>query len=427
MASRTLSDLRRYASHLHIGCLAVALVLLPMGGLTDTWGLILLGLAAVMALPECISRWRFLAARPTLLLWLAWWALAFVSITWSTDPSQAMQQGGWGLLAVPAMVPVIDRPRWWILPLAVGVAAQAVIQVLGWHGLVEDSPYPPSVATGGLYSYLPLVGLWAATSMVLLCPLLVSLRTSVWRAIVLLLIVAAAISLLLTMNRTSWIIAGIGLILIAIRSIRFLPRIKRQWPWIGCILIVLAATLVAAFTQFDFSKRAAHTHRDVESFTTTDLSPQDVGRFDSSIGRRVLWWHAGWELLGDRPFIGHGAGSIARSLATKEAEMPSQWGAGVTDFITSNPHASLVATAIEQGGLGVLLLLAIAIGVAIGAWRRGRTCAALIGLGPAWIGLLLFSLTHAVLLEPYTSVLVSILLVAALPGKEDPAKVHPAQ
>jgi hypothetical protein len=268
------------------------------------------------------------------------------------------------------------------------------------------------------------------------------------RILMLVLAAAAAIGVVMTMNRSSWVIAGVGLALIAIRWACSSHRPKGQWIWPTITVLLLCCILSTSFTRFKMDRRIDRTRSEVAtaletppndpSTTSPPAAPlstatqpttipapaarppvADVNRFDTSSGKRVIWWHAGWELLKDRPFIGHGAGSIRRSLAMKEAEMPSQWGAGVPGFITWNPHASLVATAIEQGGLGVLLLLAIAIGVAIGAWRRGRTCAALIGLGPAWIGLLLFSFTHAVLLEFYTSVLVSILLMASLPSRPD--------
>jgi O-antigen ligase len=402
-------------ARVHAGLLTVALMLLPLGGLTDGVGLALLGCAAVAALPQCLARWRFLISRPTLLLWASWWILAFASISWSSDPGDAMLHGGWGLLAVPAMVPVIDQPLRWLWPLGVGVAAQTVVQLLGWVGMLSEPPYAAATATGGLYPYLPLVGLWAATSVVLLCPLSVTIRAWPWRIVALTLVAAAAIGILLTMNRSSWGVVAVGLILIVMRCARFLPRLKREWRSVGPVLLVLVAVVTVAMVRFDAGTHASKAIGNAYAFTMDDQPPAAVTRFDSSVGRRVLWWRAGWELLQDRPFVGHGAGSIERSLALQEAEMPSQWGAGVTDFITSNPHATLVATAIEQGGLGVVLLLSMALGVAIGAWRRGRTSAELIGLGPAWIALLLFSITHAVLLEPYTSVLVSILLVGSLP------------
>jgi hypothetical protein len=410
-----------------------------MGGFTDQFGLFCLGLAAGAAIPECLARWRFLVTRPTVLLWIAWWILAFVSVAWSPDPTHAHQQGAWALLAVPAMVPVITQPRWWMCGLAAGVAGQAIIQILGWAGWIEGTPRQPFRVASGLYHYAPNVALWAFTSMLLTSVLVVSLQMRTWRIVMLVLAAAAAVGVVMTLNRSSWVIASGGLVAVAIRWACSSHRPKGRWVWPMITTLLLSGILSTSFVRFTMDRRIERSYHEVETFvetppaasrplpnasaataeiTTTTRPPvADINRFDSSSGKRVIWWHAGWELLKDRPFIGHGAGSIRRSLAMKEAEMPSQWGAGVPDFITWNPHASLVATAIEQGGLGVLLLLAIAIGVAIGAWRRGRTCAALIGLGPAWIGLLLFSFTHAVLLEFYTSVLVSILLMASLPSR----------
>ena len=140
-------------------------------------------------------------------------------------------------------------------------------------------------------------------------------------------------------------------------------------------------------------------------------------RGDSGGGLRVLWWHAGWVLLQDKPLTGHGAGSIRVSLARKEADMPSAWGAGASGFITWNPHSTWVATAIEQGIPGVALLGIACIGGAMAGWRRGRRCFTALGLGPAWIAALLFSVTHAVLLEPFTAILIAILVAATIPPR----------
>ena len=94
--------------------------------------------------------------------------------------------------------------------------------------------------------------------------------------------------------------------------------------------------------------------------------------------------------------------------------MPSAWGAGVSGFITWNPHSTWIATAIELGIPGLFLLGASMLGGAWTGWRRGLDGDASLGLGPAWIAMLIFSLTHAVLLEPETAVLVTLMVAVAI-------------
>ena len=429
-------------AQLHIFLLFTAFVMLPIADVLHHIGFLFLGMAAVLGLPACFLQRRLILTHPALVLWLIWWLLAFLSLLWSPDPHHAVLDSAWGLLAIPAMAPLCSQPRRWMWALTFGVAAQAMVQITAWSGLVTSLYIGDGYANGGVYFYPPYVGLWAFMGLMMSGALMLTMPSKTWRVIAWVLAVMAAISIVLTLNRSTWVIAIGGLFLLALRWAWCSYRPRGQWLAPSASLLSVLLILMMSFVQFNMGSyfEVAHDNAGVLAFdrpvqaqgnssgqatTSTQagiiqhpgaLARQEITtrRFDTSAGKRILWWHAGWLLLCDRPVAGHGAGSIQRSLAQKEVELPSEWGAGVSGFITFNPHASLVATAIEQGGLGVALLLSVAIIVAVSSWRRARTNVVLIGLAPAWIGLLLFSFTHAVLLEPYTSVLVSILLMASL-------------
>lgn len=444
-------------TQIHISLLWIAFVLMPIAGPLQHIGLLILGVAGVLGLPAFYHQRRFILAHPAVVLWLSWWLLAFLSLLWSPDPKHAVLDGVWGLLAIPAMAPILSRPRLWMWPLACGVAAQTAVQITAWSGLVATWHIWGGNANGGLHSYPPYVGLWAFVGLIMSCALILNMPSRTWRIVAWILAVIATLSIVLTVNRSSWAIAIGGLFLLAMRWAWSVHRPRGQWVASAASLLSLLAILIVNFVQFNMGTKfelARHNagvlvvdtsvppQGQASAATTPTTTPQsDRGqgsqtqhspivstrRFDTSAGKRILWWNAGWLLLCDQPVAGHGAGSIRRSLAHLEAELPSEWGAGVSGFITFNPHASLVATAIEQGGIGVALLLGVALIVAVSSWRRGRENSALIGLGPAWIGLLLFSFTHAVLLEPYTSVLVSILLMASLPAPAPSRAAHPSR
>lgn len=431
-------------AQVHAAALCIAFVLLPIAGPLEHIGLLVLGVAGALGLPACYAQRRIILSHPALVLWLMWWLLTFLSLLWSPDPGHAVLGGAWGLLAIPAMVPLRERPALWMWPLALGVAAQAMVQFTAWSGLVATWHIWGGYANGGLHVYPPYVGLWAFVGLMMSCALMLSSRSRTWRIVAWILAVIATLSIVLTVNRSSWAIALGGLSLLALRWTWCAHRPRGQWIAPAAAMFTLLVILTVSFVQLNMGTQFELARHDVgvlvvdtpapaahDSPAATTTMPQasvaaqrSTRRFDTSAGKRIIWWNAGWHLLCDRPIAGHGAGSIRRSLAHKESELPSEWGAGVSGFITFNPHASLVATAIEQGGIGVALLLSVAFIIAVCSWRRGRMSAIQIGLGPAWIGLLLFSFTHAVLLEPYTSVLVSILLMASVLGTRSATAAH---
>ena len=195
------------------------------------------------------------------------------------------------------------------------------------------------------------------------------------------------------------------------------------------LIVVTAAIIILGGTLFLTMggwSRLDKAWQDATQLVLKNESKPVAHRGDSGGGLRLLWWHAGWQLLKERPLTGHGAGSIRASLARKEAEMPSAWGAGASGFITWNPHSTWVATAIETGIPGLAFLGMAMIGGACAGWRRGRTQLGMIGLGPAWIAVLIFSVTHAVLLETYTAVLIATLTaVLVLPRRASVTMAHP--
>jgi len=142
-------------------------------------------------------------------------------------------------------------------------------------------------------------------------------------------------------------------------------------------------------------------------------SAQDMDRFDSSLGMRVVWWNAGFELVQQQP-LGSGSGSTRRRLMQFSMEAPPQLGEALSSSATFNPHSPWVATAIQQGVPGVALLLVVGVAGGVSGWRRGRSDPLLLSLGPIWLVVAGFSVMHGVLIESYTAMLVSVLLVGSV-------------
>ncbi|MDP7030563.1 MAG: O-antigen ligase family protein [Phycisphaerales bacterium] len=393
-ATRTESPLSRL--HRVVACVGVAA--LPIAGGFDTVGLALLTAAAALGIPLLLrtpgglSWW--LAG-----VWLAWWAMAAASLAWSTAPQDAALQSAWPLVILPALAPLRERPACWLWALGLGVAAQSIIQTALWQfGSGPD----------GLHWYPPYTGMWAAAGVMLLIGLARTRRSTLPRLAAVVLTAAALAGVLLSSSLACWASLGAGGVILAWRW----ASTSAYWRSV-CWVAVIGLGAGAAITLPHMWQQVRTAGHDLEQ-ASRPIETEGPAALDSGVGLRVAWWHAGWVALQDRPLAGSGAGSVERTLAELEANMPSRWGAAVPGFLTRNPHCSLISTAIEQGGIGVVLLLGAAAGGLVASWRLGGRRRVLCGLTAAWGTLLVSGVTHAVLLEPYTAALASLLLAASL-------------
>jgi len=228
-----------------------------------------------------------------------------------------------------------------------------------------------------------------------------------------LLTACAGLGLILTYNRACWAAAGIGAMLLVMRW-AWAPRSnsRHRWASISAIALVVVIGCGTVLSSQSMRHQVRAAAKEVSTMWSGD---PDVGsRFDSRLGRRVLWWNAGWHLMWEAPLTGHGAGSTQLSLGRIERTLPPEWGAVVPGFITWNPHSPYVSTAIEQGLPGVALLLSALVGATTVGWKRGRGDPLRMGIGPAWITVLLIGTSHALLLDLYTATLVSGLLTLSV-------------
>jgi O-antigen ligase len=145
-----------------------------------------------------------------------------------------------------------------------------------------------------------------------------------------------------------------------------------------------------------------------ESFTTA------VDKYHNSVGLRMLWWNAGIRIWTDKPWIGHGDGSTRDQLAIQETKMPVEQGASTDGFIIVDPHSSILATAIDQGLVGVVLLVTFVLIAIVTEFTRNYSSRLLVGLGPAWILVTIFALFHTLQFSNYTASLISILVLLSL-------------
>jgi len=114
-------------------------------------------------------------------------------------------------------------------------------------------------------------------------------------------------------------------------------------------LAVLSAAFVAlaalSWTTSDYLRwRVENIAGEIQNFTP---------EHDTSSGARLAFWKDSIAIVRDAPLLGHGTGSIRASFAKQTGVDATSPGAA------TNPHNQVLAVAIQLGGLGALVLIAM--------------------------------------------------------------------
>ncbi|MCC7495499.1 MAG: transglycosylase domain-containing protein [Fimbriimonadaceae bacterium] len=357
-------------------------------------------LVAAMLVVVLRERWRGLQPGPAGALAAALAALVGATLGqvvvnpphgWRWPPLLAIWQVGGAALAV---VLWIDAPTArgllrWVLVL---LGLQAALAVGYW--LVDYRQFHSAVflrRTSGGYSSpneLKTVLLPALA----LGPCLAQQATRRWQRVAgWSIALAAALGLLLTFSRSGWLaVLPLGGCLLA----RWPGAAsRRRWRWAGFVagstLVLLATLLVRTHGQLPLG---------------------DNDR--SSLGRLAIW-EVAWDCFRDRPLVGHGLGCYG--AAQRERLTPLLAG-----FRPGNTEAKslLLTVAAEQGLLGLLPLLA----VAVAFWRLPLPAAAWwwesLAIRAALLGVVADGLFDTPILDPRrtgANALVAVLIALAVP------------
>ena len=437
--------------------IGLAIVALP-----TPWGWIGLAVASAGALLCPRIMWQNTTAvfrRPVVWLWVAWWLLIAASIAWSPDLSLSHWQSLLMLLLIPAVASLRAHRNAVVLAIAIGISINVCVQVLQWGHVLQSERYPWPWIAPGLFDYPPFAGIWTATVLLLLLPLLSKASTLIRALPRLMLCGSCLIGALLASSKVSLLAGSVGVVLVGLVLV-----LRRPTPWgRAAVCSVIAATITIALWQ-GFKKDSVG-HRvfrslshDIETATTAPQQPatkvteqktldttsqqaeglsatprpapelqatqripsrKQQTRMQTSFGLRTLWWNATGDIVMEAPLLGHGAGSTRDQLARAERHLPPDLGAGIDNFIIEDPHSSLLATAIEQGLLGVGLLLTC---ICTALWMTLRATlrdVRYIGLTGAWCMLCAGALVHTLQFSPWMTALgtVMIVLSAWLPPK----------
>ncbi|WP_299429825.1 O-antigen ligase family protein [uncultured Meiothermus sp.] len=144
---------------------------------------------------------------------------------------------------------------------------------------------------------------------------------------------------LLTAARAGLLGVVVGLLFVILT----LPRASWQIKGLVGVFAALAITLLPVLVPPESISRLATLAEEVSTGTLND---------------RTHIWAAGWQVLGDQPLLGTGAGTFGVSLETHP--WFRQWVA---------PHNLFVGIAAEMGVVGLVLLLLLLAGVVFSIWQ----------------------------------------------------------
>ena len=417
--------------HFIIGFIAVSLLTLP--GTPENIGIALLGIT-LLRIPTCIQTLRALLHKPVFLLLIAWSILALLSGVWSDNSERSLLVSPYLLLIIPALFPLRDKSNYLIFSLAIGVAIHTSIQTLMWLGIIEGIRYAPGTLSGGLHWYPPFTALWTTAVFFLLLGALLLEKSKRNILLCSLLLLPIPLSLVLAGNKTLFIVLPIGLIILAIKLCPLLPSKRaRIRAFSICTIIGFANVGLLLDPGTDTNRRFSTLSQQISSTAEIDIQKNSsapkkernvnrkrhVDKYVNSFGLRYVWWRGGFEIWKGAPWIGHGAGSSFKQYAYIEMKLPTDIGADVEGFITPEPHSSILATAIEQGLLGIILMISFALLAFIHSIRYAYKNPSMVGLSAAWFIVIVFSLAHTIQFSSYASTLVVLLaaLTLGLPQK----------
>jgi len=439
----------------------ITLIGLAIVALPTPWGWIGLGLACAGSLLHPKTLWistGALLGRPVIRLWLAWWLTIAASMVWSPDLRLAHPEPLLMLLLIPAVASFRTHRNAVVLAIAMGISINVCVQLMHWTGWMKGDRYPSGWVSGGLFDYPPFAAIWTAVVLLLLLPMLSDGRSwpralgfSVLAGLCMIGAHIASSKIALLTGGVCVLLVGPVLMLrrstlpgrVAVGSVVAATIAIVIWHCLRSNTLIhhrfsaLSRQIAAATTAHEepVTDHAGKTPVDVTSPTgegqpsmptsavatqtpapappTTRRNPsrKQQTRMQSSLGLRVLWWNATSHIVIEAPVFGHGAGSTRDQLARAERTLPPDLAAGIDNFIIEDPHSSLLATAIEQGLLGVGLLLACictAFWVSLRATFRDVRH---IGLAGAWFALAAGALVHTLQFSPWMTALGATMIV----------------
>lgn len=309
---------------------------------------------------------------------IAYVAWNFLSITWSTNPTEALLTGNRALIQVElASIFILLGPallkRLGILARILAIylcflSVLSLMQYAGWTTFPIESNSPPV----GLFGNRNLLG----SALVLLLPwalylFLTSSRS--WSLLGLVSIGTGVAALLFSQTRSAWVASLFAFLaiqlLLVIRRREFSPTLKSRWKVVNLsiagIALVLACLLTISGQGTPLRENLANRFVSlVRVPSATDQASNEAER--NILDRYHLWQHT-LELIENNPLKGVGAGNWKIAFANYGGSSAPRF--EEKDKLRVRPHNEYLSIASELGLVGLALFLLLMLTVAYPTFR----------------------------------------------------------
>jgi len=395
----------------YLAACAVFLFLLPVSTALSGIGMAVMVIVAFLAWPKFSSTLWPVVRSPimwTALAWLAWCAL---TLAWSGDPGQGLDElGAARHLLVPLLLwPLLAERRLLVAALLGGVFIQNLVQFAHALGLLEAGAHGADGRTGGWLHPIQ-TGAFCGAALCWHLAWIVHERSR-WRWLALIPALAAFAGLLLTGSRGPWLATLIAVPLELVIIIARRPG-RRRFALVLAGAGVLAASVGGSIARGMIAQR-------LQSAADEYRGAIEREEFGTSVGLRIGLWTWAWDAFRARPVTGHGAGSF-RALMI---EQPAYQRAAARDpalakeyIQRDHAHSTYLHLLACTGVIGAGLFIAFMVQALIAAWRLPLRYPLDEAVFPAlilWMIVVQFDALH---LNGHMFGLLCFLVALALPG-----------
>ena len=167
------------------------------------------------------------------------------------------------------------------------------------------------------------------------------------------------VCLITTFNRTSWLAAGLTLIVLAGAVIYFWRRGAVKREAVQNLIIVVGALLV-------FFVAVAITSAVTKSTLTVTERIKEISVLSGSFQHRLEIWGAGFRMIAERPLLGMGPDTFR---STSRMYQGPNYGHIAPDIVADNAHNYEIQIASGTGMLGFLFFATLVVYIFLEGWR----------------------------------------------------------
>ncbi|MCI0674646.1 MAG: O-antigen ligase family protein [Phycisphaerales bacterium] len=308
------------------------------------------------------SLWR---ANPLIWAMIAWFAWSGLSLSWSLDPAQGVDEfRALRALLVPVLVwPVLDRLPWLVGALLAGVLGQNFAQLLHALNWFNVRPDEGTGRYGGWINPIH-TGAFCVASMCWNLSANLNARGRL-RWISLTLLVIAAAGLLASGSRGPWLAAAVAIPLMLLVTAIRRPPTRR----LAIALMIIGPLAAAAAWPIVGDK----VERRLEVAAKEAQQARENHVYWTSVGVRIGMTRWTWDIFRDHPVVGVGAGGypIAQNENPDfQAGLAKTRNKDERGYMShEHPHSIYFYTLACLGTIGAIILAAVIILSLRQAWR----------------------------------------------------------